>query len=88
MFNDIQNATVGGPVVYDDGSGVSRELIVLATDKDYDENGRVSYRWTDAASLEASVFRLDEDTGLVTLAKKFNRAEVNQYSVGHQFISN
>ena len=44
---------MGKPVLYDSDL---RELIIEATDKDHDENGRVSYSWTGTLSLLLTTF--------------------------------
>ena len=72
--------------MYDNDSGGKSELRIYATDKDIDENGRVSYRWQDPASLEATFFDLNDTNGLVTLIKKFNRSQTNHYNVWQEFF--
>ena len=66
--------------MYENSDGMSQELIIMATDKDPGENGRVSYEWTDATSPAASVFELHAN-GQVILSKKFDRAQTNSYDV-------
>ena len=63
-----------------ENSNVSTSVVtVYATDKDQDDNGRVSYAITSGNTGDA--FEINNQTGLVTVKGVIDRENIKEYSL-------